>query len=70
MTKREDSRRIEELRRQLNQYAYEYYAMDSPSVSDAIYDSLYSELKQLEAKYPELITPDSPTRRIVTGSAT
>lgn len=70
MTKREDSRRIEELRRQLNQYAYEYYALDSPSVSDAIYDSLYGELKQLEAKYPELITPDSPTRRIVAGSAT
>ena len=70
MTKREDSRRIEELRRQLNQYAYEYYALDSPSVSDAIYDSLYSELKQLETKYPELITPDSPTRRIVASSAT
>lgn len=70
MTKREDSRRIEELRRQLNQYAYEYYALDSPSVSDAIYDSLYGELKQLETKYPELITPDSPTRRIVAGSAT
>ena len=70
MTKCEDSRRIEELRRQLNQYAYEYYAMDSPSVSDAIYDSLYSELKQLETKYPELITPDSPTRRIVAGSVT
>ena len=70
MTKREDSRRIEELRRQLNQYAYEYYAMDSPSVSDAIYDSLYSELKQLEAKYPELITTDSPTQRIVASSAT
>ena len=70
MTKREDSRRIEELRRLLNQYAYEYYALDSPSVSDAIYDSLYSELKQLETKYPELITPDSPTQRIVTSSAT
>ncbi len=70
MTKREDSRRIEELRRLLNQYAYEYYALDSPSVSDAIYDSLYGELKQLETKYPELITPDSPTRRIVAGSAT
>lgn len=70
MTKREDSRRIKELRRQLNQYAYEYYALDSPSVSDAIYDSLYGELKQLETKYPELITPDSPTRRIVAGSAT
>ena len=70
MTKSEDSRRIEELRRQLNQYAYEYYALDSPSVSDAIYDSLYGELKQLETKYPELITPDSPTRRIVAGSAT
>lgn len=70
MTKREDSRRIEELRRQLNQYAYEYYALDSPSVSDAIYDSLYGELKQLEMKYPELMTPDSPTQRIVANSAT
>ena len=70
MTKCEDSRRIDELRRQLNQYAYEYYALDSPSVSDAIYDSLYGELKQLETKYPELITPDSPTQRIVTSSAT
>ena len=70
MTKREDSRRIEELRRQLNQYAYEYYALDSPSVSDAVYDSLYGELKQLETKYPELITPDSPTQRIVTSSVT
>ncbi len=70
MTKHEDSRRIEELRRQLNQYAYEYYALDSPSVSDAIYDSLYGELKQLETKYPELITPDSPTQRIVAGSTT
>lgn len=70
MAKREDSRRIEELRRQLNQYSYEYYALDSPSVSDAIYDSLYGELRQLETKYPELITPDSPTRRIVAGSAT
>lgn len=70
MTKREDSRRIKELRRLLNQYAYEYYALDSPSVSDAIYDSLYGELKQLETKYPELITPDSPTRRIVAGSTT
>lgn len=70
MTKCEDSRRIKELRRQLNQYAYEYYALDSPSVSDAIYDSLYGELKQLETKYPELITPDSPTRRIVAGSTT
>ncbi len=70
MTKLEDSRRIEELRRQLNQYAYEYYALDSPSVSDAIYDSLYSELKQLETKYPELMTPDSPTQRIVASSAT
>ena len=70
MTKCEDSRRIEELRRQLNQYAYEYYALDSPSVSDAIYDSLYGELKQLEMKYPELMTPDSPTQRIVASSAT
>ncbi len=57
-------RRVNELRNLLNQYSYEYHVLDAPSVSDAVYDSLFGELKQLEAAYPELITSDSPTQRV------
>ena len=64
MTESDAQRRAAELRRQLNKYSYEYYVLDQPSVDDAVYDSLYSELKQIERDYPELITPDSPTQRI------
>lgn len=56
--------RINELRRLLLQYSYEYHVLDTPSVDDAIYDSLFGELKSLEAQSPELITPDSPTQRV------
>lgn len=58
------SSRIHQLRELLNRYSYEYHVLDTPSVSDAIYDALFGELKQLEANYPELVTPDSPTQRI------
>ena len=64
MTEADAKLRAQELRRQLNKYSYEYYVLDKPSVDDAIYDSLYSELKQIEREYPDLITPDSPTQRI------
>lgn len=64
MTETTAAQRAVELRRQLNQYAYEYYVLDRPSVDDAVYDSLYGELKQLERAYPAIITPDSPTQRI------
>ena len=56
--------RIAELRELLNRYNYEYHVNDAPSVSDAVYDGLFSELKQLEAEYPELITQDSITQRV------
>jgi DNA ligase (NAD+) len=56
--------RIRELRELLSAYSYQYHVMDEPSVSDAVYDSLFGELKQLEAAHPELITPDSPTQRV------
>ncbi len=56
--------RVNKLRRQLQEYAYEYYVLDKPSVDDAVYDGLMAELKKLEAQYPELITPDSPTQRV------
>lgn len=57
-------KRIIELRELLNRYSYEYHVLDEPSVSDAVYDSLFGELKQLETEHPELITPDSPTQRV------
>jgi DNA ligase (NAD+) len=56
--------RIEELRKTINYHNYRYYVLDSPEISDAEYDELMKELKQLEAEHPELVTPDSPTQRI------
>jgi len=56
--------RIEELREIINHHNYRYYVLDSPEISDAEYDELMKELRQLEAEHPELITPDSPTQRI------
>ena len=56
--------RIEELRKTINYHNYRYYVLDSPEVSDAEYDELMRELKQLEAGHPGLVTPDSPTQRI------
>lgn len=58
------SQRVKELRDLINRYSYEYHVDDAPSVDDAVYDSLFGELKQLEATHPELITPDSPTQRV------
>jgi DNA ligase (NAD+) len=56
--------RIEKLRDTINHHNYRYYVLDSPEVSDAEYDELMKELRQLEAEHPELVTPDSPTQRI------
>ncbi len=56
--------RAKELRTILAGYSYEYHVLDTPSVSDAVYDSLMAELKTIEAEHPELITPDSPTQRV------
>ncbi len=57
-------KRAEELRQLLEKYSYEYHVLDLPSVDDAIYDSLFGELKQIEATFPQLVTPDSPTQRV------
>ena len=56
--------RVEELREIINYHNYRYYVLDSPEISDAEYDELMQELRQLEAEHPELVTPDSPTQRI------
>jgi DNA ligase (NAD+) len=56
--------RAEELRRQLHFHDHRYYVLDSPLISDAEYDRLLLELRQLEAAHPDLATPDSPTQRV------
>ena len=64
MNKTQAAHRLQELRQLMAKYSYEYYVLDEPSVSDAVYDGLMRELKDLEATFPELITPDSPTQRV------
>ena len=56
--------RIEFLRDEINKYAYNYYVLDNPLISDFEYDKLYKELEELEKQHPELVTPDSPTQRV------
>lgn len=56
--------RIEWLRKEIHYHNYRYYVLDSPVISDAEYDALMRELRDLEARYPELVTPDSPTQRV------
>jgi DNA ligase (NAD+) len=55
---------IQVLRKQLNDYAYQYYVLDEPTISDSQYDELYKKLLALEKQYPEFITSDSPTQRV------
>jgi DNA ligase (NAD+) len=62
--------RLDELRRALHDANYEYYVLDAPTLSDAEWDALLRELKQLETRHPELITSDSPTQRIGAEPAT
>ncbi len=56
--------RAADLRRQLERANHRYYVLDDPEIPDAEYDRLFSELQRLEAEYPELKTPDSPTQRV------
>jgi len=56
--------RMTELRQQINLHNYRYHVLDSPIISDAQYDKLVAELRQLEAEHPELVTSDSPTLRV------
>ena len=55
---------VQQLRQQLEEYSYQYYVLDNPSVPDAEYDRLYRALQQLELQHPDLITADSPTQRV------
>jgi DNA ligase (NAD+) len=56
--------RAASLREQIDHHNYRYYVLDDPEIPDAVYDELMRELQALEAEYPELITPDSPTQRV------
>ncbi len=64
MDKETAKHRAEELRRTIDQYSYEYYTLDEPSVPDSEYDRLMQELMAIEEEHPELRTPDSPTQRV------
>jgi DNA ligase (NAD+) len=55
---------IDKLREKIHHHNYQYYVLDQPEISDAEYDRLFRELKQLEEENPALITPDSPTQRV------
>ena len=57
-------RRVEELRAEIEHHSYRYYVLDAPEVSDAEFDRLLRELRELEQRHPELLTPDSPTQRV------
>src|SRR5579871_443103 len=57
-------KKIEALRDKVRHHEYRYYALDDPEISDAEFDQLMNELKKLEAEYPKLVTPDSPTQRV------
>lgn len=64
MTQLPSKKRAAELRELLSRYSYEYHVLDQPTVDDAVYDSLFGELKKIESEHPQLITPDSPTQRV------
>jgi DNA ligase (NAD+) len=62
--------RAERLRGQIRHHDYRYYVLDRPVISDAAYDALLQELQALEARYPDLVAPDSPTERVSGGIRT
>lgn len=61
----DEALRIQQLRKQLETYAREYYIQDAPTVTDQEYDRLMHELEDLEAGHPELADPNSPTQRVI-----
>ncbi len=61
---REVRERVEELRRRIRRHDHLYYVLAAPEISDLEYDRLFAELRDLEKRYPELVTPDSPTQRV------
>src|SRR6266568_4448924 len=64
MSKQVAAERIAKLKDLINNYRYHYHVLDESIMSEAAADSLKHELSQLEAEFPDLITPDSPTQRV------
>ncbi|HKL13802.1 MAG TPA: NAD-dependent DNA ligase LigA [Halanaerobiales bacterium] len=64
MVDEEVKARVKQLREELRKHNYKYYVLDNPEISDYEYDQMLKELEELEAKYPELKTEDSPTQRV------
>src|SRR5712692_8529224 len=63
-TTKDLEKKIESLREKIRHHEYLYYVLDQPEISDADFDKLMQQLKDLEAEYPQLVTPDSPTQRV------
>ncbi len=64
MTRAQAEKRADALRRQIEHHNYRYHVLDDPEVSDAEYDELVRELRAIEERFPDLVTPDSPTQRV------
>ena len=64
MNEAQAQKRIEKLRGEINLHNHRYYVLDDPVISDAEYDQLMRELETLEGKFPQLVTPNSPTQRV------
>ncbi len=60
----EVARRARQLREEIERHNYAYYVLDAPTIPDAEWDAMFRELQELEARYPQLATPDSPTQRV------
>jgi DNA ligase (NAD+) len=64
MTPSQAQTELTKLRAELNHHAYRYYVLDDPEITDAEYDRKFRKLQELESKFPDLVTPDSPTQRV------
>src|ERR1700731_396291 len=61
---KDSEKKIEALREKIRHHEYLYYVLDNPEITDAEFDKLMQQLKDLESEHPSLITPDSPTQRV------
>lgn len=64
LTEKEAAGQIERLSREIDKHNYLYYVKNSPEISDSEFDAMLNELKELEARFPNLVRPDSPTQRV------
>jgi DNA ligase (NAD+) len=64
MNREEAQKKVEVLRKEIEEHNYRYYVLDSPTISDTQYDKLMQELLAIEESFPELVTPDSPSQRV------